>query len=147
MKTINPEDRFNEYLTAQEVFDHCVYHLGTMKDQCSVMVYDHVEDVNVPNCQYRREDGETCAAGYFFKEEEYKPEIENSSILAVIENGYAPVRLNRHRELIFALQRAHDNAGNWNSRKYMREALKLVAVRRDIQDTSILDHPDMAWNK
>jgi hypothetical protein len=93
-------------MTAQEVFNKAAKHL-LLQNRKSM----HEEDgiVRVGNgCAYRSPQGLMCAAGPFIPNEEYRTEMENTTILEIIQDN-PHWNLTEHQELLHTLQRVHDN--------------------------------------
>lgn len=61
-------------------------------------------------CLYRTPEGLSCAVGCLIPDSVYKFSMEGMSILGLIEAEYIKMELDGTTELIFALQRAHDQA-------------------------------------
>lgn len=147
MVTINPDDRFNDNLTPQQVFDLCAHHLGTMGERC-FREGDPENFDGSGQCVYRKEDGNTCAVGYFFTDDEYKPQMDAlGSVGQLIMLRMFPERLVKHEKLLQELQSVHDARQCWvDNRKLMREELCSIAWNYSLH-SGIVKHPDMAWNK
>lgn len=88
-----------ETITAQEVFDHVLEHLREQKGvPCTLL----------GACRYRNgRPGEACAAGCLLTDEEASAIVEGCPWNAQFRD--APARLRPHAELIFYLQRLHDD--------------------------------------
>lgn len=138
MKMIDPNTRFNETLTEQEIFDHISYHLGT-QDRRSVQ--------SNGLCVYRGPNNRSCAVGYLLKDNEVDEKINGKGIRALYFDGYCPERLEPHVDLLVSLQGIHDTTSYWtDNRINMKHRLAHTASVNKL-DSTILDNPDLAWNK
>lgn len=101
----------------QEAFDRVVEHLLTAKKR-SV-------DVNGNYCLYRSPDGGACAVGALIPDELYHPDMDSraaqeagggTAIYLIIDKfpGLAALFSNVNLNLLSALQRIHDDTGNWD---------------------------------
>lgn len=65
------------------------------------------------HCVYHHPDGRMCAAGCLISHDEYKPMMEGSGWLELVDEGVVP---RHHCELIMSLQRIHDKEDvvDWN---------------------------------
>lgn len=135
---INPEDRFNDVLTEQDIFNHGVYHLGTMPEQCTD---------GVGTCLYRNAEGNSCAVGYFLKDDEVKLKYNSKGVNDLNMAGMLPERLVPHITLLTVLQVMHDSRGNWDGdREKLKEVLKGRGEHLRL-NLEVFDLPEMAWNK
>lgn len=140
MKTIDPELRYSEDLTKQQVYDFAVYHLGTMPERCVS---------GAGTCLYRSRDekNNSCAVGYFLKDEEIPLGHNGTGVSDLFRDGMLPVRLAPHINLLTALQAFHDRSENWIMNRAGLRVMLQDRGRYHSLDISMLDHPDMAWNK
>lgn len=108
--------------TAQEVFDQVASHLLTQK------IRSQDEELN---CQYRGDNGTSCAAGCLMLDSEYDPMWEQVPWRTLALNCYVP---DTHMYLISELQNVHDKArlDEWKFR------LELVAKNYALA-TTVLD--------
>lgn len=136
--TIDTNIRYNDNLTAQQIFDLTVYHLGTMEARS-------VGDTG--GCRYHNEDGNSCAVGYFISDSEYSLEMEGAPIYNTRMDELLPPRLKPHLRLLSDLQQVHDDSCLWtDGRRDMAECLSGIAEHLNL-DPAILNHPELIWNK
>lgn len=117
--TLNPFDRFNSDITAQQVFDHVVSHLATMTERSL-----RTDTPDSDSCAYRGQNNSKCAAGYLLADYEYSSVMEGMPFRH--RRMYIPARLMPHRNLIAELQGVHDSRGNWTLTR-MKQRLQEVA--------------------
>lgn len=116
----------SDTMTTQEVFDTVYKHLMTQKAQSL--------DFEELNCKYRGEDGMKCAIGCLIKDEEYRPEMEEKTVLKML--AYARTvgiktladRLEPHAILLERLQTIHDR----RDEEEWRESLAVVAQEYEL---------------
>lgn len=90
-----------DQVSAQEVFDFIVRHI---LDQGEPAIKGNGPDANY--CQYRTENGLSCAAGCLIPDEDYEASMEEKRWPQIAEeNGVL-----HHKLLIYSLQDAHDKA-------------------------------------
>lgn len=136
---VDPDKRFAEDLTKQELYDHAVYHLGTMPEKCAT---------KYGTCLYRSPDGQnSCAVGYFLKDNEIPRVYNSKGISDLVKDNIFPERLIPHIEMLSSFQAFHDLPANWyDNRNGLKHMLKDRGKYYNL-DTSLIDHPEMAWNK
>lgn len=131
---LNPFDRFNSDITAQQVFDHVVFHLSTMEKPSKAVPVMRDPESWVPQddegCAYRGSGGSCCAAGYLLASHEYRQDMEAKTFAAL--DYKIPLRLRPHRTLISDLQDAHDTEWNW-------EGAQMFAALDDVAESHNLD--------
>lgn len=139
MLHVDPDRRFAEDLTKQELYDLAVYHLGTMPERSS----------NIDGtCVYRhRHSGNSCAVGYFLKDDEVPVGCNSKGVSDLASEGKLPHRLLPHIEVLCGLQAFHDRPENWMCNRTGLKVMLRDRMRHYLLDTSMIDHPDMAWNK
>lgn len=91
-------------LTEQRIFDHVATHL--LKQGHAAMGEDSRGIGQV--CRYLTEEGDKCAIGCLFTEEEYSKSMEGMSVAVLAEVHKLPGRLKPYIPLLIWLQEEHD---------------------------------------
>lgn len=90
--------------TTQALFDHVVNHLLTQGERA--------EEAN--SCKYLMEDGRKCAVGCLIEIEHYSTDIEGcaveKAVLTAVENSIGRKLQTDEPDLLYRLQRVHDNS-------------------------------------
>lgn len=91
------------------------------------------------SCQYRGSDGLKCAAGFWIRDEDYKPSFENQSVAALdsftmFPNGFWL----EHHNLLRRLQRLHDTmprVRQWTDEAVadLKRHAKLIALESNLE--------------
>jgi hypothetical protein len=139
-------------LTLQEIFDKSVS--GILKQGTKAYgTYDGLDYV----CVYRSPEGYKCAAGQLIDDEHYDSSFEGRGVDPYLETATYPTDAKLRAaleksgvplthdvlQMISALQRAHDEASNYNFVNDFRRAARVVAEDWGLH-TAVLDTPEGA---
>ncbi len=116
-------------MEAQEIFDKTAKHLF---DQ------DVRSATSGGACRYRLHNLK-CAVGCHIPDEIYSINMENRGVNSLIAEFNTPAFFYNHVELLRALQRTHDNRGNWHSTGYMQYSLETIAGEFGLNMTNVKD--------
>jgi hypothetical protein len=101
--------------TEQEVYDKTWEHLVTQGKPAS----------GLGGCYYRTADGLKCAFGFWIKDNQYDPKMENRSASSVI-HLYGLREFGDKTELMDKLQRCHDLCSQLDDGTFDMEELRLM---------------------
>lgn len=111
-------------LTKQDVFDLTVIALRIQRRQSMgkfKTAAGNMEEV----CMYRSPEGLRCAAGHHIRDDEYDRKMENLTSKMLLQSKLASdslkERLAPHKNLIFELQKIHDNATTTEDSERLKE--------------------------
>lgn len=121
-------------MDAQEIFDTVATHLFTQGRRAKN---------DDGKCVYRAADGTKCAVGILIPDADYSEFIEETSaddaVAILAKNSPACAALVPHSELLEELQKVHDAQHHWMDSEIMRDALREVADRLDLDSTIVND--------
>jgi len=97
------------------------------------------------SCMYRTSEGKKCAVGWLISDEEYKPEMEGSQVVNLVNRKVLPKRLlgkfvrgqYENLQLLIVIQCVHDSCALWSINKQgnideFNRRMKLAAARHGL---------------
>lgn len=124
-------------ISAQEVLERTARHLFQQGCQAVKLVPRKCGDgleKTVFQCVYRDREGHKCAVGVWIPDEIYFPHMEVSPLQDLLFVVRGLRYLFPHFNLLIQLQLAHDCPDNWESTVQMRETLRCIARRFNLDD-------------
>lgn len=132
-------------MKAQEIFDTVARHLFKQGHR-AMKIMTVGGDISKGQCAYRGDNGDMCAVGILIGDDLYDPEMEGSSIDAVVSLlNPAPLWMENNLPLLESLQAAHDCEISWKNSAIMRAVLWSVADEFGLE-TKALEGLKFAWD-
>lgn len=122
-------------MNKQEIFDTVARHIFKQG-----VPGGYTNEENFFCCQYRGEEGTSCAVGCLIPDEVYVPYMEGNDAESLIENYYddLPPWMHLNRGLLGSLQNVHDFLPAWRNTSCMQSRLYEI-VREYGLDAAVLD--------
>jgi len=108
--------------TAKEIYNYVVTHLKNQGSQSLSVTSLSAREI----CAYRGADNKMCAVGCLIADDEYYPEMEGSSVSALLSHYRRLDRLKPHTAMLAELQSLHDRPNFFDQ----SEEEKILLFRR-----------------